>query len=258
MKNQLNDEEREKLRLENEIRKIKLSLEKGATFMDDPDTPALPPEIENDFLNYIEQFETMNENSPKLSVYDKLGRPYFQSFKEISDDQIENELHKLCDLMAQNGIAIDAIYDVDDREMYRFITEDLFEEEFYDMTQIVGMVTHFIYEEFYPNVDEDIKKSAEEFYSSFFDKSKDYYKYQISSRDNTWFEDFRNAYTDFKTKSFEILDYSYNDEGATLHFDIEFLAFLDERQTHHFKGKGIMYMDNNYWSITKVDFPKAK
>ena len=54
MDENLSNEDREKLRLENEIRKIKMELEKGAKFIEDPDMPSLPPEIENEFLNYIE------------------------------------------------------------------------------------------------------------------------------------------------------------------------------------------------------------
>ena len=72
MDDNLNEEEKEKLRLENEIRKIKLELEKGAKFIEDPDMPGLPPEIENEFLNYIEQFEDMREDGPKMTIFDSM------------------------------------------------------------------------------------------------------------------------------------------------------------------------------------------
>ncbi len=256
MEENLNEEEREKLRLENEIRKIKLSLEMGAKFMEDPGMPELPPEIEDEFLNYIEQFESMSADSPKITVFEKIGKPHFKLVAEISEEEIENELDKLHDLLNEKGIAIDAIYDVEDREMYRFITEDLFKHEMYDMFKMEGMVTQFTYEEFYSNIDEDIKKQAEDFYDSFFNKENNFYEHIIAMKDKKWFEDFRNLYSHFETKHFEIIDHIYDDDGATLHFEIDFLAFLDERQSHQFKGKGIMYMYNDdYWSVNKVQFP---
>jgi|JI7StandDraft_1071085.scaffolds.fasta_scaffold79824_3 hypothetical protein len=258
MEENKNDEELEKLRLENEIRKIKLSLETGATFIEGPEMSSLPPEVENEFLNYIEQFETMSADSPKISVFEKLGSPSFKFVQDIPDDRIEEELEKLRDLMDEKGIAIDSIYDVDDREMYRFITEELFKHELYDMFKLEGMVTQFTYEEFHPNDEEDIKKNANEFYQTFFNKNHNYYTYHTSTKTNTWFEDFRNAYQDFITQGFEIIEFTMSENEAVLIFDIDFLGILDERQTHQYKGRGKMTMENDgYWSISKVEFPEA-
>jgi hypothetical protein len=201
------DEEREKLRLENEIRKIKLSLETGAQFVEDPEMPPIPPELENEFLNYIEQFETMNADSPKISVYDKLGQPEFKKATELSEADIEEALDNLFTLLHEKGIGVDSLYEVDDREMYRFITEDLFPYELYVMPTMEDMMSQFTYEEFYPNDDGDIRQNASDFYTSFFNKENEFYKIFARTKDNPWFENFRNAYCDFEPHNFEIIDF---------------------------------------------------
>lgn len=259
MEENLNEEEREKLKLENEIRKIKLSLEKGAQFMNDPDAPELPPEIENEFLNYIEQFDKMNEDSQTVIIYDKIGRPEFKKEAEIADEAMADELDKLLDLLMKKSICVEAIYDVDDRELYRFITEELFQHETYDIFMMPGMITHFTYEEFHPNADEDIQQNARDFIESYFNKENESYKTTIHFKHPTWFEDFRNAYEDFTLKHFEILDFNHQEMNASLTFEIDFLAILDDRQTHQYKGKGRMRMTlDDYWLIDEVEFPEVK
>jgi len=259
MEENLNEEEREKLKLENEIRKIKLSLEKGAQFMNDPDAPELPPELENEFLNYIEQFDKMNEDSQTVIIYDKIGRPEFKKVTEIDDELMEYELDKLLDLLMEKSICVEAIYEVDDREFYRFITEELFLHETYDIFMMPGMITHFTYEEFHPNADEDIKRNAQDFVESYFNKENDFYKSTVSSTHTKWFEDFRNVYDDFKLNHFELLDYNHDEMTAIVNFEIDFLAILDDRQTHQYKGKGRMsLLLKEYWLIDKVEFPEVK
>lgn len=48
--------------------------------------------------------------------------------------------------------ALDFLCDVDDAEAYRFITEELMDEEIDDI-RIEGLRHCFIYEEFHPNTD---------------------------------------------------------------------------------------------------------
>jgi len=52
-----NEEELEKIRLENEIKKIKLSLEHGMDLSHSYTDEELPPEVEGAFLDHIKQWE---------------------------------------------------------------------------------------------------------------------------------------------------------------------------------------------------------
>jgi hypothetical protein len=51
-----NEEELEKLRMENELKKMKLMLEHGAVFSESIDSNKLDPVIENEFLRNMEEY----------------------------------------------------------------------------------------------------------------------------------------------------------------------------------------------------------
>ncbi len=266
MEDQLSDEEREKLRLENEIRKIKLSLEKGAQFIEDPEMPSLPPEIENDFLNYIEQFESMHADSPKISVYDKAGKPSYKLLEDLDEDEISDELDNLLEILFENGIGIDTIHEVDDRELYRFIIEDLFIHEIYDMKLMKGMVTQFIYEDFYPDDEKDVKKCIATFFDNFFDKNEptERYKYAIEDLDvkNKSVRDFRNAYDSFELNELEVNEVELDEEHmhAVVKLKIDFNAYLEGiHQPHHFSGECIVPMQftPGGWELRSLVFPRV-
>ena len=65
----LNEEER--LKAENDFLRMKLMLENGAEFGNIESDKDLPPNIENEFLNYIIEFEKHAENPVYIKVFDK-------------------------------------------------------------------------------------------------------------------------------------------------------------------------------------------
>jgi hypothetical protein len=64
--------------------------------------------------------------------------------------------------MGDKGIELDCICEYDDAVIYRFLTEELFEQEMIDL-RFAGMVQHFTYEEFHPNHDYDLRRYVNEF-----------------------------------------------------------------------------------------------
>lgn len=143
----------EQLKAENEFLKMKLMLENGAIFRavggegDD-----LPPEIENEFLNNILEFEKQWENTGYIKVFDKLGAPmHFLPHNFIPDDEIGKAWEELSDYLLQKGITLDACSPrVTPRELYRFTMEELFDVEMEDIS-IPGLLHGFIYDEFHPD-----------------------------------------------------------------------------------------------------------
>src|ERR1035437_8710376 len=101
------------LKFENEFRKAKLQMEKGAAFHS---SDHVKPEVESMFLNQIEEFDKAFDNSKQISVFEKLGKPKFRKAKEISEKEIKKELNILCKKLAKKGISIDSICKVEDRE----------------------------------------------------------------------------------------------------------------------------------------------
>ena len=255
------DEEQDKLKFENELKRIKLSLEKGAVFSNPGNSENLPPEIENEFLNHVEAFEKVYENAEQISVYDFIGRPDYLKADSIPDDNIGIALENIMDVMNENGIVLDVICDVEDRVLYTFITEELFLHEI-DNIRIPGMTTNFIYEEFHPNHEHDIRDHSEDFIKTLLDKESEYYTTFISreAENSKVFSQFRDSYTAFKLTSFRITDLTYAEEKASVTFKADFTAMIENsNEAQHFKGQGTMELVYQYdfWCVHKVNFPSV-
>ncbi len=165
------DEEAERLRFENELKKLKLTAEFGMSHME-TDSEKLPAQVESQFLDYIRAFEAAAEKRETTKVYDLLDKPKVPAPDSIPDDRMAECLKYLQQLLASKNIYLATIYDVADREIYRFIVEELFHEEM-DMIDVPGLQSHFTYEEFHPNYGEDAKRQAADFIRSVFDKKFD-------------------------------------------------------------------------------------
>lgn len=98
--------EEEKLKAENNFLKMKIMLEHGGDFGAPENANAeLSPEIENQFLNNIIEFEKQFQQRKTTTVYKKIGEPkHFKPVSEIPDDEIEEEWNKLLEYMQQYGI----------------------------------------------------------------------------------------------------------------------------------------------------------
>ncbi len=146
----LNEEER--LKAENDFLRMKLMLENGAEFGNLESDKGLLPNIENEFLNYIMEFEKHAENPVYIKVFDKIGQPtHFKPVVQITDDEIEEEWNRLLKHLNGHNINFNVCSpNITARELYRFVTEELFEHEMSDIN-IPGTTSNFIYDEFYPD-----------------------------------------------------------------------------------------------------------
>ena len=95
----------EQLKFENELEKIKLNLEHGAEFIDLTEH-GIPAEVERDFLNQVEQFESAHGNCKRIQIYDFIGRPDFKVPSEIKKEDICKELEEVRDVLMQHQICI--------------------------------------------------------------------------------------------------------------------------------------------------------
>jgi hypothetical protein len=169
----------DELRFQNELKKLKLTAETGAAFFGDGSSE-ITPNIESQFLNNIIAFEKAAEKKEIKKISHILGNPDFPGPSTLTGQNIALHLKRAYDLLAENNIALDAIYNVPDEEIYRFIIEDLFEYEM-SVIDMPGMVTQFIYEEFYPNNEEDLKKYASEFVSMLYSRDFEFMEGLLSS-----------------------------------------------------------------------------
>jgi hypothetical protein len=126
-----------------------------------------PPEPYSTWEEYFDDFDRQLEEAQRTTVRRKIGNPPIRLSNEIPYSEIEEELDKLVELLYDNLIVIDFIHDIDDRKAYLFITDELLDEPMDDI-RIPNMYSHFIYEEFHPNDEDDIKLWAGEFLDIFF------------------------------------------------------------------------------------------
>jgi len=140
----------------------------------EPNPEGNPPEPYNSWEEYFEDFDRQLEEAPPITVRKRIGNPKIRSANEIPDSEMEEELGKLIELLYANNIVIDFIHDIGDREAYLFIIDELLDETMDDI-RIPDMYSHFIYEEFHPNDEDDVELWAGEFLDTFFKEGTEGY-----------------------------------------------------------------------------------
>ncbi|RYY61524.1 MAG: hypothetical protein EOO05_06065 [Chitinophagaceae bacterium] len=151
----------EKLRADNDYMKMKLMLERGAKFGTSDFAGELPPEIENRFLRNVIEFESLNEKRAFVKVYEKLGCPrQFIPVDRVPDAEIDAAWKELLGFLNQHQVTIGVCSpNVKTRELYRFVTEELFDQQI-SSVDLPGLVHGFIYDEFHPDPSFDNPRSV--------------------------------------------------------------------------------------------------
>ncbi|MDN3581590.1 hypothetical protein [Mucilaginibacter flavus] len=269
----LSDDPQENLRMENELLHLKLQAELG---VDPQIINPVDPQVENEFLKNIFDFEHNYASSKRVKLFELLGEPDFIPAAELSDDLLDIALEELNSLMQSKSIVIDYSGEYSNRVKYLFITEELFEQEANDFA-IPGMMMHFHYEEFHPNHKIDIEDRAQEFLSEWFKQSfselswelgrsfvspdrKTYTKDEIVAQLKNIF----SAFPAFKNEEYTIHDIGFElQEGGGLgHAEgmVKYDAVLENNEVIHFEGPFKIYLslEQDWWSIFHVVFPGFK
>ena len=272
----LSDDSQENMQIENEILKLKLKAQFGEAFQMGPSTD-LPPEIENEFLKNVLAFEDAHQHVKYTKVYERLGNPAYRKANELSDKEINDELTRIEETMEKNNMALDVLAEYDDRTIYTFITEELFEHETETGEGLIpGMITHFTYEEFHPNHKYDINNRAQEFLSAWFEKKFSEYSWELGSefvlpdgrmltkqevldKIKTVFD----AYPKFINCNYVIaeINFQLNEETGTgmghAEGGVKYDAILENGEQVHIEGPFKLYMSMEYdwWKIFYFVFP---
>ena len=182
-----------------------------------------PPEPYSTWEEYFEDFDRQLEEAPPITVRKRIGDPRLRRADDIPDSEMEAELDRLLELLYANNIVIDFIHDIGDKEAYLFITEELLDETMDDI-RIPDMYSHFIYEEFHPNDEDDVELWTGEFLDTFFKEGteglfipigdKELYDAEGNSISQ---EEFRNQIDEFHALYPAITEYNY--EIRSLHIE---------------------------------------
>ncbi len=257
----------EQIKAENALLKLKLEMEHG---MEQADTSSLSAEVENSWLNNIYDFEQQFKNAKRIRVYDAIGRPVFKKLAELSAEDVSDALKEILSAMEKKGVELDVCCPYDDALIYKFITEELFEHEM-DNISVAGMITHFIYEEFHPNHDHDLRRYAKEFLENLltrkwnpeFDgfalsekisyKGKEYDKEEMAIIILSFQEE-----RTFQLEDFEIEQVSFDvekGEGQVL-AHLVYRAYYQDRNKLH-QGDSVLNFkyDFGYWYIQGFQLP---
>jgi hypothetical protein len=260
-----------------ELKKKELEKKYEATFFINDSN--ISPELEDEWVNHIEQFEQQFEKKDTISVWEYLGKPAFIKADEIAPEKIADALNRLLEFMSENQIELDTLCPVDDKVLYQFITDELFFCEI-DNIRIKDMNTCFIYEEFHPNAEYDIRSAYEYFFKCIMSKMKniggegydllnidtDNYKNsegivldknEVIKKINTLLDSF--DYFEFITN--EIKDITINPDitDAKLNFEIEYKGrFKNSLEYIVFDGKGHFRLkpsEYGGWDIYNINMP---
>ncbi len=269
------DDAEENLRIENELLKIKMQAESGAFF---GGSGSLPPEVENAFLQNIQQFEAAWQDAKPQKVYDLLGQPDFKTADSLQPEEIEPALEKMNDLLTAHNMALDVLGKYDPIVIYRFITEELFEHET-DGMSFPGMTSHYIYEEFHPNHTMDIERAANDFFDHWFGWQFNEYSTELAAvfvlPDGSQltkqqaiekFDQFFACFNSFSDSHFAIHETSFqwNDEQHTGlgHAEgmVQYSAELENGELIIMDGPFKFYMSNEFggWDIFSLVMPGFK
>lgn len=153
------------------ISKSKQLIDDDDDFIEDADNPKPPvdeneleerlaeemlgeSDVEDDeeFIQEVEKFKKEHSNSKIVSVHKKLGKPKIAECSILTPDAVKAELKKLIQLLDEHKIIVHFQNDYSDKEKYRFITAEIFNE-------VVDMASKhpvkFIYEDYHPELDDD-------------------------------------------------------------------------------------------------------
>ena len=208
-----------------------------------------------------------------ITVFQLMGSPMVRAVADIPDSEMEQELDKLIGIMSRHNVAVDTVCDVEERELYRFITEELFFEPAGILTEDDDLKRLFIYEEFHPNHEYDIINHTLDFVTSLFDEEKDLMPefLGLSEQVNTsgggvmpfaevvrQLEMFRNAFVGFDVCEFGPVSVSISGHSAVASFTLQYTGFIEGGDdTVTFKGLGKLgFIDESgYWSICSIQLP---
>jgi hypothetical protein len=130
----------------------------------------LPPDEENEWLDHVLEFERQFEQAKSITVRERIGNPPIRPLRELPLYAVGEAITALLELLAVHGIVVDFLGEVDELEAYRYLTEELLDEEMDDI-RIEGMMTHFTYS----TNEYDVQMWVESFVLDLFTHDREYF-----------------------------------------------------------------------------------
>lgn len=250
----------EALRIENELLKLKIMAEHGAKNVVVFPGKEVDPEVENQWLKFIASRDNEVSDSEDIPIYDFIGRPDFLHDKDLNDEQILKELHRVEELLFDKKIIYSVLSRIEARTLYKFVTEELFQHPILNMPDSeIG--THYFYEDFHPYNEFDTRNLCEEFINIFFSGDFDIHFRDCSKEVIRNFEalcEFHDAVEEFRNVEFNIFNESINSGQCIRKAAISFDAVSSAgTEPIHYSGDATFELEYKYdrWSVIAVQLP---
>lgn len=154
----------EEQHLENELLKLKMMAEKGATFVDGGTSN--DPIRERQFLERILAFEENIRNNATTNFATSVGRPSLPPFDELKDTStatLDKLIKEAFNFYTKKGVDIGFKYKYPPETVYKFLVEELPDLPNYYGKGGKGFIIGVLYEEHHPNYGGDLQECFEDF-----------------------------------------------------------------------------------------------
>lgn len=110
-----------------------------------------------------EVFSKIFMDARLITVEEYLGFPVFLPADHFTDDQLKEKNQEIIRFLADHRLRVNQEREYPNREMYTFLTEDLMQQELYDL-QLKDIYCNFMYELIRPDLKAELEDSVEEFF----------------------------------------------------------------------------------------------
>lgn len=260
----------DELASENEFLKLKMMAEFGGNFVGGDKIPA---ELENQFLKQIIQYHKLHSDSETVSIYHFIGEPEYNHVHDLSDKQVKKQLRTLLKLLQKHGIKLDVLSQIPEREVYRFITEELFKQPISNV-KMKGWVSQFVYEDFHPNAEYDVKNAVHHILIALFDRQGSLYEDFVAEelKDSLGLSSdpeellrkiqaFHEQYNDIILVNYDYLETDINSNEGTARLLLD-VTFKTQKQKGKRTARHVTHVElflrrdglmKNIWQLTRLN-----
>lgn len=230
------------------------------TFLQSPRERAMIPSI----LDKVE-FSIWAEKEPGYTLskrfktfHEYFGKPKFRPVDNISNEQMPSELNKLREVMKAHKVIITSYTEVPDRDLYRFITKELFSML---TTGNFQSPTKLVYDEFHPNREYLIKKAASDFIRLIFETYLGPYRMNHQKHSLQNYKEIKRllkTYEDNMGLDFlEMDELSFDGDSACIIMELGFYGIMNDIFVHHYEGDCKCYLEKsgNTWHVIQCSLP---
>ena len=225
---------------------------------------------EKAWLNYILDFEEYHKNAKDVTVWEFIGKPPFVLIDKLDSASISLALDAIYEKMTSNNVLLDFCVAYPDDVIYKFITEELFQHKIQDI-KIPGGNICFIYEEFHPNHDYDLRRYSSEHleclfkpdvirsHLSFYAMNSIYLNDKLCTKDSLadFIIDFHNLHKRAELRNHTITDLTFDLELNSGKVSVDFNCCLFFNDGGHLEKKENVtlnyLLEYDFWILKKIE-----